>query len=224
MTTTAAGIHGDWTLVAGSGVLTNGTADDGVATYAFATGESSVVLALKDTHVQTVNIGVTDGTATDTSGTANADAGYNQDLTFVNSGFRIADGGATPAAALVATQTAGTTSATYGLQAIRTDTNTGACVGVFASATDVAVELASQCNNPIACIAGQNVTLTNNAVSVTIASNPNPSLTTYTSGSLRFGANSQALFTLNYPDVSASFLSTRATTYRWAPGRLQAIT
>ena len=205
----AAGNHGDWTLVTGSGVLANGTADDGVATYAFATGESSVVLALKDTRVQTVNIAVTDGTATDVSGTANADAGYNQDLSFVNAGFRITDGGAPPAAATIATQTAGTASASYGLQAIRTDNNTGACVGAFANGTDVLVELASQCNNPIACVAGQNATILNNALSATIASNPNAAVTAYTSRSLRFGANSQALFTLNYPDVGAISLYAR---------------
>ncbi len=205
----AAGNHGDWTLVTGAGTLLNLIADDGVATYTFAVGESSVVLALKDTWVQTVNIGVTDGIATDTSGTANADAGYNQDLAFVNSGFRITDGSGTPAAATIVSQTAGTASATYGLQAIRTDTNTGACVGAFASGSDVTVELASQCNNPIACIAGQLVTITNNAVSATIASNPNTPVTAYTSRSLRFGANSQALFTLNYPDVGQISLYAR---------------
>ncbi|MFN0038588.1 MAG: hypothetical protein ACKVP2_03655, partial [Burkholderiales bacterium] len=43
----AAGNHGDWTLVTGTGVLNNGAADDGVATYAFAAGENTVVLALK---------------------------------------------------------------------------------------------------------------------------------------------------------------------------------
>ena len=205
----AAGNHGDWSLVTGTGTLTNGTADDGVATYAFASGESSIVLALRDTLVQTVNIAVTDGTATDTSGTANADAGYNQDLAFVNSGFRITDGSGAPAPISIATQVAGTTSITYGLQAIRTDTNTGACVAAFASGSDVTVDLASQCNNPISCIAGQNVTITNNAVSATIASNPNAAVSTYTSRSLRFGANSQALFTLNYPDVGQISLHAR---------------
>jgi MSHA biogenesis protein MshQ len=205
----AAGTHGDFALTTGTGILNNGAADDGVATYTFGVGENSVVLSYKNTWVQTVNFAVTDGVVTDTMGTASADAGYNQDLAFVNSGFRITDGGATPAAATIATQTAGTTSATYGLQAIRTDTNTGACVGVFASGTDVTVDLASQCNNPIACIAGQNVTITNNAVAGTIAPNPNAAVTTYTSRSLRFGANSQALFTLNYPDVGAISLYAR---------------
>ncbi|MEQ1879572.1 MAG: DUF6701 domain-containing protein [Burkholderiales bacterium] len=207
----AAGTHGDWTLVTGTGVLTNGAADDGVATYAFAAGENNVVLALKDTRVQTVNIAVTGGTATDTSGTANADAGYNQDLAFVNSGFRITDGSGAPAPINIGTQIAGTTSVTYGLQAIRTDTSTGACVGAFAGGTDVTIDLAFQCNNPVACIAGQNVTITNNAVLATIASNPNvPAIVaTYTARSLRFGANSQALFTLNYPDAGLISLHAR---------------
>ncbi|HEX7953102.1 MAG TPA: DUF6701 domain-containing protein, partial [Burkholderiales bacterium] len=159
--------------------------------------------------MQTVRVVVTDGTFTSTSGTASADAGYAQNLSFVNSGFRITDAGAAPVAATIATQTAGTSSAIYGLQAIRTDTSSGACVGVFASDADVALDLAFQCNNPTTCVAGQNVTITNNGVSTTIASNPNSGVATYSTRSLRFGANSQALFSLNYPDVGAISLYAR---------------
>ncbi len=199
---------GDWSIVTGSGTLDNGTANDGAATYTFVAADNGdVVLGLKDTVAEIVNINVTNGTITEASGTATVAEDAN--LTFAASGFRITDGGAPPVAASIATQTAGVASATYGLQAIRTDTSTGACVGAFASGTDVTIDLASQCNNPIACIAGQNVAMTNNAVTANIASNPNSGVVSYTARSLRFGANSQALFTLNYPDAGSISLHAR---------------
>ncbi|MDO8414337.1 MAG: hypothetical protein Q7S51_11180, partial [Gallionellaceae bacterium] len=199
---------GDWSVVTGSGTLVNGTADDGAATYTFVAADNGdVVLGLKDTVAETVNINITNGTITEASGTATA--AEDAILVFAASGFRITDGGAPPAAASIAPQTAGVTSVTYGLQAIRTDTSTGACVGAFASGTDVTVDLASQCNNPITCIVGQNVAITNNAVTANIASNPNSGVVSYTARSLRFGANSQALFTLSYPDAGSISLHAR---------------
>ena len=51
---------GDWSLANGYGILNNGTADDGVATYLF-NGEYQVVLNLSHTQAGTVNINVTDG-------------------------------------------------------------------------------------------------------------------------------------------------------------------
>lgn len=51
---------GDWTLLNGYGVLDNGSADDGKATYIF-NGEYQVVLGLSHGTSGTVNIDVTDG-------------------------------------------------------------------------------------------------------------------------------------------------------------------
>jgi MSHA biogenesis protein MshQ len=51
---------GDWTLVNGYGVLNNGTADDGTATYLF-NGEYQAVFSLSHTTAASVNINVTDG-------------------------------------------------------------------------------------------------------------------------------------------------------------------
>ncbi|WIM05212.1 MAG: LamG domain-containing protein [Candidatus Nitricoxidivorans perseverans] len=51
---------GDWTLKNGYGVLDNGTADDGVATYLF-NGEYQAIFGLTHTTPGTVNISVTDG-------------------------------------------------------------------------------------------------------------------------------------------------------------------
>jgi len=209
------GSRGDWSVVSGGGTLANGTADDGVATYTFAAaGESSVVLALKETWAQTVNIAVSDGFATDTSGTASADTGYNQNLTLNAAGFRFTDSGNN----LIPNQVAGVSSGNLVLQAIQSSAcaPTGACTGVctappgFTGGTNVSIELASECVDPIACQAGQQVSISNNGTSA-IAANNAGSVTGYTAKSVAFGANAQAGFTLSYPDVGAIRLHARYT-------------
>lgn len=52
--------QGDWTLVSGYGVLNNGTAGDGIATYLW-NGEYQAVFALNHPTPGTVNINVSDG-------------------------------------------------------------------------------------------------------------------------------------------------------------------
>jgi hypothetical protein len=52
--------RGDWTLISGYGVLNNGTADDGKATYLF-NGEYQAVFGYSLTLSDTVNFAVTDG-------------------------------------------------------------------------------------------------------------------------------------------------------------------
>ena len=206
------GNRGDWTLVSGGGTLNNGAADDGVATYTFAAGgESTVVLALQDAWAQTVNIAVTDGAVTDTSGTAAADAGFNQDLAFNAAGFRFIDAlnNALP------NQVAGVSSGTLYLQAIESGAcGGGACTGVctapsaFGNGSTVSIDLASECVNPIACQAGQQVSITNNGTTA-IAANNAGSVSAYTAKPLLFGANGLAAFTLNYPDVGSLRLHAR---------------
>lgn len=209
--TTSTGL-GDWTLTTGLGTLTNGTANDGSATYQFG-NESSVVLALKHTTPAPspgVSINVTDGTITETSGIATGaeDAG----LIFAPSGFRFTDG-TNPVT--IGTQISGKESnvapgaQNLYLQAIDTDTNTGACVGVFPGGSSVNVEMASQCSNPTTCVAGKQVSITNNATTTAIASNPNTGVSSYTSVPLLFGASSQALLSFNYPDAGSISLHAR---------------
>jgi hypothetical protein len=207
----APGNVGDWSLVTGGGTLANGTANDGQATYTFAAGgENSVVFGLKVTSPdQVVNVSVSDGSATDTSGTASADAGYDQNLTFVPAGFRISNGAGSASA--IGTQIAGKDSdAGFGaqslaLQAIRTDTNTGACVGVFPSGTEVVIGAANQCLSPATCSSRQ-VTLTtqaSTASSAALANNNGPGAPAgYTGVRFRFaGANGEAPFRINYPEA-----------------------
>ncbi len=123
-----------------------------------------------DTYAETVTINVVDGTVTQKSGSAIPSE--QPPLTFVPSGFRITNGA--NVGTTIGTQIAGKTSTqSLALQAIRTDTNTGACTAAFASGTTVAINLGFQCNNPAACVAGQTMTVTNNGVTTSIASNPN---------------------------------------------------
>ncbi|MCR4304042.1 MAG: LamG domain-containing protein [Gallionella sp.] len=59
--------QGDWALVSGYGALDNGTAGDGIATYLW-NGEYQAVFALTHPAAGTVNINVSDGQKTESSG------------------------------------------------------------------------------------------------------------------------------------------------------------
>jgi len=205
--TTSTG-HGDWTLTSGSGTLTAGASDAGSAAYTFVAADDGVVgLALRDTHPEVVTIGVTDGTATATSGTATSSE--DSALTFAASGFITTNAGNVPTA--IGTQRAGVTSTqSLALQAVRTDTTTGACTTVFASGSTVNVSLAFQCNNPTSCVAGQTLSLTNNGTTTSLAANSNSSLSNYTTVPLKFTtANGEAPITLNYSDAGKISLAAK---------------
>ncbi|MGO8831145.1 MAG: DUF6701 domain-containing protein [Steroidobacteraceae bacterium] len=192
--------HGDWSLTSGGGTFVAGASNSGTASYTYVTADNgAVTLSLKDTYPETVTINVVDGNITQKSGTALAS--QQPPLTFVASGFRITNGA--NLATTIGTQVAGKTSTqSLALQAVRTDTNTGACTAVFTSGTTVNVGLAYQCNNPTTCIAGQTLGITNNGATTNIAANPASGVTAYTTVPLKFStANSEAPFSLNYSDA-----------------------
>ena len=200
--------HGDWSLSSGSGTFSAGASDSGTATYTFATADAGVVsLALLDTHPESVSINALDGTVSEKSGSALA----SEDplITFAPSGFRITNGSNVPTA--IATQRSGVASTqSLALQAIRTDTTTGACTAAFPSGTTVNISLAYQCNNPASCIAGQGFTVTNNGTTTALASNPASAVSSYTTVPLRFAtANSEAPLVLNYTDAGQVTLYAR---------------
>ncbi|MDP1538284.1 MAG: LamG-like jellyroll fold domain-containing protein [Burkholderiales bacterium] len=120
------------------------------------------------------------------------------DIDFKNTGFLFS---------AIPVQTAGTTSATHTMQAVRTDINTGACTGVFTGNVPN-IELASECVNPATCQAGQQVTFTNNGSGV-IAANNGGAVSAWTNRTLTFGADSTANFTFSYPDVGQMRLHAR---------------
>jgi MSHA biogenesis protein MshQ len=107
----------------------------------------------------------------------------------------------------IPTQTAGVTSATHSLRAVRTDNATGVCTALF-NGNVPNIELASECINPGTCQPGQQVTFNNNG-SGTIAANNGGPIGSWTPRTLTFGANSTANFTLSYPDVGQLRLHAR---------------
>ncbi len=200
--------HGDWSLTTGTGTLTAGAANSGTATYSFASADNgTVVLALRDTYAETVIINLTDGSASTSSGTALASE--DAPLTFVASGFRFTNGA--NVATTIGTQVAGVASTqSLALQAVRTDTTTGACTTAFASGTTVNVGLAYQCNNPVACVAGQTLSVTNNGTTTSLASNPATGLGAYTNVPLKFStANAEAPISLVYSDAGQITLAAK---------------
>jgi hypothetical protein len=200
--------HGDWSLTTGAGVFTAGSSNSGSATYTYAASDAGVaVFALRDTYPETVTINVSDGTATAKSGTALASE--DSPITFAPSGFITTNGA--NAATLIGTQIAGKSSTqSLALQAVRTDTSTGACTSVFASGTTTNISLAYQCNNPTTCIAGQTLTVTNNSITTAIASNPNSGVSSYTAVPLKFStANAEAPIVLTYSDAGQITLYAR---------------
>jgi MSHA biogenesis protein MshQ len=200
--------HGDWSLTSGAGSFTAGASNSGTATYTYVTADAGVViLSLKDTYPETVIVNVTDGTATQKTGTALAS--QQPPLTFVASGFIVTNGA--NVATNIGTQIAGKTSTqSLALQAVRTDINTGACTSAFASGATANISLAYQCNNPTSCVAGQTLAVTNNGTTTSIASNPNTGVSTYTTVPLKFStANAEAPFSLNYSDAGQITLFAR---------------
>jgi len=205
--------HGDWSLTSGGGTFTAGAANSGAASYTYSAADGGVaVFALRDTVPETVTIRVSDGLASATSGAALA--AEDAPLTFAPSGFRITNG--SNVATTIGTRIAGLSSAagagaqSLALQAIRTDTSTGACTTVFASGTTANVSLAYQCNNPTTCVGGQTFSVTSNGTTTSIASNPASGVASYTAVPLRFStANGEAPFSLNYSDVGQVTLYAR---------------
>ncbi len=200
--------HGDWSLAGGAGTFTAGALNSGTASYTFAPSDAGTVnLLLRDTYAETLRIGATDGYATTTSGSALA--AEDAPLTFTASGFRFTNGNNTPV--MIGTQVAGVTSTQpLALQAVRTDTQTGACTAVFASGATVTVGLGYQCNNPRSCAAAQTLAITNNGASTALAANPGSGMANYTPVALKFStANAEAPLSLSFSDVGQLTLTAR---------------
>jgi MSHA biogenesis protein MshQ len=190
---------GDWSIVTGAGTLSNGTANDGLATYAYASGETSVTLGLMHTNPGTITIGVADN-ATGSSLLANTQAGEKANtIAFAGGGFTVTDAAGVAISSM--TQVAGTTSPTYYLKA-----TSASCVNAFNNVVK-SVDMAFECIDPVACQTPV-LSMTNastNAVTALqkgVVAGSDPALvTTYNAVSLNFNANSLAPFKLNYPDV-----------------------
>lgn len=176
----------------------NGLTDlgGGNASYRFS-GNDTATFQLSYTVAESVNVNVA------FSGSSVQHPDEDPNIVFVDTGFRFLDASdntiGSPANPF--TQESGVESGTFYLQAVRKDTNTGACTGAFPDGGVKEIDLAAECIDPFTC-AGEAVSLTNNSNTETIATNDGaPGYTN--DWNVLFGTDSKAAFTLNYPDVGA---------------------
>lgn len=202
---------GSWSGIVtgeGSGSLTDTTYGDGSATYVFDVSESEVTLLFDYPDVptngsETFSINITDGSRSE-------DPSEDPTIEVAHAGFRFVDSFNN---SVISTQVAGRQNSDYFLQAVRTDTNTGECAGIFGDGDTVAVELAAECNNPSSC-AGIPVDVTNNSnttslTSATVNDDGSTGASAYQTVNLRFGADSRAPLAFEYDDVGFMSLHAR---------------
>ena len=180
-----------WTLISGAGVLAGNQ-------YTFAGGETSVDLGLIKTTPATLDIDVTDGSATDLDGNVTEDP----DITFVDAAFKFYSDGAVDS---IGTQISAKASniapaaATLSIRAIQTDPLTGRCEALI-NGGNVDIGLAYECNNPTACVLTNHLTI--DAVnSVVLDGSDNGAALSYNDVTLNFDANGEATFVMSYEDA-----------------------
>ena len=221
LSTDAATPRGAWSsVITGSGTLSEPDPTDGTASYTWPGGESLVRLTfdypvLVDGDSDTFTFDVSDDNATPVTETSGlALAGDDPAITFANTGFVFLN--ETDGSSVVAGQIAGKPSdvapgaADLALWAVRTDTDTAACTGLFPDGGDVTVELGSLCDDPGTCQVGGQVAVTNNGNTLDLANPQNlDGGDAYSDVTLRFGADSKANLVLDYPDAGAIQLQAR---------------
>lgn len=116
---------------------------------------------------------------------------------FATAGFAIANSPGGPAAT-VATQTAGTASASHTLRAVKSGTDNGACEAALVGVQTV--EWASQCNNPATCSSGNQMTITGTAPAA-VPGNPASGVSNYGNVVMNFDNAGNAPFSFNFADV-----------------------
>ncbi len=161
-----------------------------------------VVLSINNTTYKTVTVSGDSGTTTSYSHTTVGNAALSLDQTYecTNTSTTLCNVTFSDSAFLfstIPTQISGKSSGegvnatTLTLQAVETDNNTGACIGVFPEGGDIPVNLSYSCDDG-AC--SQAIALTNDVnthnVTTALASYP-----------LRFGTDSTATLAINYPDA-----------------------
>ncbi len=165
-------------------------------TYSFTGGEMSVIKYLQQTTAATLNINLTDGTYNESSG-------LDPNITFVNTALKFYNNTSTVG---LQNQVAGMGNSSALLKALRTDTNTGACVAQVTGTK--AVKFGYQCVNPTTCVNGQTFSVNGTGVAANTAS-VLPASIAYTSLNLTFDASGTASIPLNYTDVGKLTLFTQ---------------
>ncbi|WP_198266575.1 PKD domain-containing protein [sulfur-oxidizing endosymbiont of Gigantopelta aegis] len=169
-------------------------------------GTSSATFYLAQSTVSSIDINVTDGNSTELTGAAIASE--DLPLNFTNTAFRFIDIASLSTLA-IGKQIGSKPSSTapgaqnIGLQAIRTDTQSGACTTAFAN-VNTAVNFAYECNNPSSCQASGLLNLSANSIystGIAIAGNDNGAVSNYTAVTMNFDANGIAPLSFLYDDV-----------------------
>lgn len=192
--TTGSGL-GDWvSVISGGESLNNGSANDGEATVAFSSGSSSMVLEFSHTTEATFGFNVTDGSVTETSGSAIA--GDDPDLTIASAVLRFVDSAGD--AVTIGTQISGKSNSDVYLRAVEADELNPAACGSSVTGTQ-SVGFAAVCSNPSTCVSGQNFSI--NGIGVDLLNSASP--LSYTAVDITFDSDSisNRPITLNYDDA-----------------------
>lgn len=172
--------HGDWsTDGTANGVLDNGTADDGAATYGMLASDlGEVTLYFKNTHPETTQV------TFESEGVVG-----NVSIDFTAFGFVFST---------IPTQVSGQTSGNISLSAVETDLVTGACQALLIN--NQTVDMAVECLSPNNC-----GTATDTVASSNVPTNPISNVTSYNGVSLNFGDASSysATLTNTYSDAGS---------------------
>jgi len=191
-------------LVAGLGTWTPSGANNGQATYIWAGGETTFTARLRHGTPTTLNINLLDANARPES------PAEDPSISFADTAFRVTADGAS--SATIGTQISGKPSDTgFGaqtlyLQAIRTDTDTGSCVGLIQGQT-ATVQLAGARVNPAGGASALSVRNSGGAMQAIGTGAGAPGA--YTDVSLAFDAQSMAPLVLSYPDAGSVQLYAR---------------
>ncbi|MCC7412501.1 MAG: LamG domain-containing protein [Gammaproteobacteria bacterium] len=198
---------GNWSAASGAaGTFDNDAADDGVATYRFADGETAVTLYLTHTTPTVAPLEI-DVLASDGASDPDGDPLEDPSVTFFDAAFRFYRGSApnaigTQIAAKESNLAPGSSPLT--LRAVRTNSNTGACEARITGVQTVA--MAFECVNPGTCQIGNGVTI--NDVTP-IPGNPLAAVASYANVALDFGVTGTASLSFDYLDAGAIALHAR---------------
>ncbi len=186
-------------LVSGTGSWTPSGLNNGQATYTWPGGETNFTVRLRQNTPATLSVNLLD------NGGRNEASTEDPSLTFADTAIRVTDAGGT-AVATLGTQISGKPSNTgFGaqtryLQAMRTDTNTGACTTVFQNQT-VSVGLAGARLNPTG--GASQLSVLNSGGSMQAVATGAGAPGAYTNVSLAFDAQSKAPLVVSYPDAGS---------------------
>lgn len=132
----------------------------------------------------------------------------NCEVTFSDVGLRFFPSDNSTSATAFFDLIAGATEGPFSVQAVRTNTTTGVCEGLFSDGGTLDFAAGTQCSDPASCSPSQQVSLTN-AGTTTVLPNPQNEIAgeDTTTLPLTFSSTSTASFSLQSPDVGVQPLA-----------------